>query len=375
MQATNPIKLIDTTLRDGEQAPGVVFFEKEKLRLALMLDDIGIDEIEAGIPAMGERECGIIRKIAQQRLHARVLVWCRAIAADIEQAARTKAPAVHIAFPVSMIQLAAMNRDWQWVKDALPETVAHARREFDHISVGAQDAGRCNPERLHDFLDMLEQLNVPRVRLADTVGILAPSDVMRMVSDVRRRHPSLDIDFHGHNDLGMATANAVSAWQAGASALSLTVNGLGERAGNAALEEVLMIMNRLFGQTRYNVSSLYALCRYVSTISGRPIPEGKPVCGNMAFSHESGIHAKGTLYDKTAYQAFDGRLIGRESACNLFGKHSGRGAVIDLLKKENLFIEETKINLLMEKIRQTAEKDKRNILPAEIIVTYQDLFY
>ncbi|MDR1866287.1 MAG: homocitrate synthase [Bacteroidales bacterium] len=365
--------LIDSTLRDGEQAPGVVFSGKEKMRLAQMLDDTGIDEIEAGIPAVSENECSTIRRICAMNLRARVLVWSRAVKNDVEQAARTEAQAIHIAFPVSDVQLSVMGKQWNWVEDSLPAIVEHARKYFSHVSIGAQDAGRTDADRLHGFVGMLERLNIRRVRIADTVGVLTPADTMRLVQGVRERHPAVGIDFHGHNDLGMATANAVSAWQAGASTLSVTVNGLGERAGNAALEEVLMILTRLYGQDKYDISSLYALCRYVADVSGYPIPKGKAVCGSMAFSHESGIHAKGTLKDKTAYQAFDGKLIGRESARNLFGKHSGKGAVIDLLQKENLRIEEAKIHLLMDKIRRKAQRCKCGVAPAEIIAAYRKL--
>jgi homocitrate synthase NifV len=324
MNGDTSIWLIDSTLRDGEQAPGVAFCKEEKVRLAQMLDETGIDEIEAGTPAMGDVECETIRAVVQMNLHARISVWCRAMMQDIEMAARTGAEAVHIAFPVSDIQLSAFGKSPAWLCETLPATVKTAAQMFAYVSVGAQDAGRADAERLRDFIGLAAENKVSRVRIADTVGILTPLQTAKMIEQVGKQYPALPVDFHAHNDLGMATANAVTAWDAGANALSVTVNGLGERSGNAALEEILMILSHRYGITKYRVSSLYALCRYVADISGRPLPEMKPVSGRWALSHESGIHVRGTIADTLAFQAFDGKTIGRESHEICFGKHSSR---------------------------------------------------
>ena len=227
------IWLIDTTLRDGEQAPGVAFGADDKVRIAHRLDETGIDEIEAGTPVMGAGEQAVIRRIVNEKLHARISVWCRALTTDLEAAAATGARGVHIAFPVSEVQLTALNRSWRWVSDTLPQIVQQAKQLFAHVSVGAQDAGRASQERLERFLQLVACNNVERIRIADTVGILTPLQTAGIIKIIKRY--SLRIDFHAHNDLGMATANAITAWQSGAQALSVTVNGLGERAGNASL--------------------------------------------------------------------------------------------------------------------------------------------
>jgi len=375
MDATRTLWMIDSTLRDGEQAPGVAFSAGEKICLAQMLDVIGIDEIEAGTPAMGKDECHTIRQIVRLNLDARISVWCRALKQDIEHAAGTEAQGIHLAFPVSDIQLATMNKDWNWVKETLPKMVGYARSFFRYVSVGAQDASRCGSDRLFEFTGIAGDQDISRVRIADTVGVLTPVGTMQLIQDIKKSYPDLDIDFHGHNDFGMATANAVTAWQAGASTLSVTVNGLGERAGNAALEEVLMALSRICMKNKYRTSSLFSLCRFVSSISGRPIPEGKPVCGKMAFSHESGIHTRASLSDVIAFQPFDGALVGRESSLNFFGKHSGKGAVVHFLKERNIQVDEPELSFLMKKIHQIAQKNKRNVYPSEIMMACDHLLH
>ncbi|MDR2086746.1 MAG: homocitrate synthase [Dysgonamonadaceae bacterium] len=365
------IWLIDTTLRDGEQAPGVAFAPKEKLRLAQMLDETGIDEIEAGTPAMGESECKTIRTIAEQRLNARICVWSRALKQDIETAASTNAQAVHIAFPVSDIQLHALNKNRKWLNDSLPEMIEQARRHFPYVSIGAQDAGRTSPECLSNFIAMAAQNAVSRIRIADTVGMMTPLQTAGLIHNIHKQYPAIQIDFHAHNDLGMATANAITAWQSGAAAISLTVNGLGERAGNAALEEALMILSQIHRIQKYAIDNLFALCNYVSSISGRPIPESKAVSGKWALSHESGIHAMGTLSDMLAFQAFDGKIIGRKSTEIIYGKHSGKTAFSYLLKQNNINCTEADAGFLLQKIKTLAQNKKQSLNVDEVLTHLQ----
>ncbi len=361
-------------MRDGEQAPGVVFSRKEKLRLAVMLDEVGIDEIEAGIPAMGEEVIGTVRRIVGLKLAARILVWSRALQKDIDLAAQTNADAIHIAFPLSDIQLSAMGKDWHWVKENVPAMVEYAARYFKYVSVGAQDASRCDSGRLADFTGMAVKANACRLRIADTVGFLTPMATMDLLHSIRLFYPALDIDFHAHNDLGMATANSVTAWQSGSKSISVTVNGLGERAGNAALEEFLMAVSLHGGVNKYDISQLYALCRHVSEISGRPIPTGKAVCGQMAFSHESGIHANATCKDPLAFQLYNGEDIGRETFKTLFGTHSGTGALKYLLEQNNIFINDAGISLLKREIYRLS-RERRTCLSLPEVLSISDYLF
>ncbi|MBP1618508.1 MAG: homocitrate synthase [Bacteroidetes bacterium] len=368
-----PPRLIDSTLRDGEQSPGVAFTKKEKIALARMLDSVGVDEIEVGTPAMGEDVCETIRNIVKLRLNSRICVWSRALEEDIDKGALTGAEAIHIAFPVSFRQLEAMGKDWAWVEQRLSHIVNYARKYFQYVSVGAQDASRCDLEQLFRFIDMADNLNVSRIRLADTVGLFTPLSLMGLFEQIRRIYPNLPIDFHGHNDLGMATANALTAWQCGATDLSVTVNGLGERAGNAALEEVVMALSQVVKVNKYETTGLFSLCNYVASISRRPIHDSKPITGNLVFSHESGVHARCTIKDPVSFQAFDGKLVGRESSSNVFGKHSGKASVKNFLQERNLKISESQLNVLLTQIKAIAQENKRCVVPSEIVKAYQSV--
>ena len=268
--------IIDTTLRDGEQAPGVAFSAAEKIRIAGMLAETGVNELEIGYPAVSEEERGTIRTISSLGLPLRLTSWARALWQDIEHALASGTEAVHISFPVSALYLELMGKNYRWVRQQLQELVPRAKEHFRFVSVGAQDATRTRHELLLDFILDAERCGADRVRIADTVGIATPFSVIELVMKITSA-TSLPLEFHAHNDLGMATANALTALEAGCSAVSVSVTGLGERAGNAALEELAVALSLSQKHaTRLNISNLAGLCETVSRSSTARAPLAQP---------------------------------------------------------------------------------------------------
>ncbi|WP_428154260.1 homocitrate synthase/isopropylmalate synthase family protein [Desulfococcus sp.] len=350
------IWLIDTTLRDGEQAPGVAFTADEKLALAERLSAVGVDELEVGTPAMGPAERRTIRRIHARGLPCRLTCWCRALSRDLKLAEACGTGSVHISFPVSGIHMKALATTPAEVLERLARLVDAAGKAFDHVSVGAQDATRAAPDFLREFAVRAEAAGAARLRIADTVGVAAPTAVYRMIRILSAVTDRMALEFHAHNDLGMATANAVSAAEAGASALSVTVNGLGERAGNAALEAVAAALIFATGQfCNISTSGLATLSAYVARISGRPLPPDQPVVGRAVFQHESGIHCDGLIKDPRTYQPFPADTVGREAAAFVLGKHSGSRAVRHLLASVGCPVDRAEAQRLLRHIRRHAE--------------------
>lgn len=342
------IHLIDTTLRDGAQAPGVRFDREDKLAIARDLDAMGIDELEVGIPVMGSAEIADIQKIAGLGLGCRLSVWCRARIEDLAAAGRCGVEGVHISLPVSDIHLQTLGKTRQWVCEQLYTLVPKAQEHFRQVTIGAQDATRAEPAWLVGFAQTACRLGAHRLRIADTVGTSRPQAVAELIKLIRKTSPALPLEFHGHNDLGMATANSLVAVESGAAALSLTVNGLGERAGNAALEQMIMALRQHPDLTcRARSHNLLALCRLVAQTSGRQIPAAQPIVGEMAFTHESGIHCHAMAKNSNSYEPFAPEQIGRNGRRFALGSHSGRAGLRHLLDRAGIAASQEQINELM----------------------------
>jgi len=369
------VHLIDSTLRDGEQAPGVVFSHSEKLEIAAAIAAAGVPELEAGTPAIDEEERADLRAIVDLRLGCRITAWCRAIAQDLDLAASCCVDSVHISFPVSPILLGGLGKDEGWLWSGLLEMVGRARSRFRLVSVGAQDASRADATLLGKFAQAARAAGACRVRVADTVGIWNPLQVWRCFRRLREAAGGLlSLEFHGHNDLGMATANTISAIEGGADAVSVTVNGLGERAGNAPLEEVAMALRHtLESDAGIDTSRLSALCELVARRSERPIHAAKPITGGDVYRHESGIHTAALLKNPTAYQPFRSEETGRMPQPFVIGKHSGSAGVQSALAANGISVPATLGPEILSEVRRRARERKGAVSPQELAMIAQEL--
>jgi homocitrate synthase NifV len=370
------VTLIDTTLRDGAQAVDVVLSHESRVRIAAELYGCGITEIEAGMPAMGPEEQRTIQSIARELPGARIIGWCRAHESDLACAAKCGCDTIHISFPVSDIHLRCLGLKEEWVEKNLPTLVQKARNLAGRVAVGFLDASRTPIARLAKFASMAAQCGVHRIRIADTVGILTPLSCARLIKSLVSRLPGIEFEFHGHNDLGMASANTVTALQSGAKAASVTVNGIGERSGNAALEEVAAALMAV-GTPKapgLRMERIVALCNLLSRIRNEPIPAIKPVTGKNAFRHEAGMHSRAILRDVRAYEPFSPRQIGRLPSAIVAGTHSGSSGVQSMLAASGVSIDRNIAAKLQPRIRETAYKTGRSLGQEEVLAIYKKEF-
>lgn len=364
--------LIDTTLRDGEQAPGVVFTVSEKIRIASLLMEAGIDEIEAGIPIMGEDERDTLRILRKELPAMRLTSWCRGNIRDLDMADACNTGSVHISFPASSILCNAFGKTDAWVIEEMERLIPVAVRRFDHVSVGAQDATRCDMGFLDKMIRLAEECGAERFRIADTVGCATPMMISTLFERLQQKDRRLHLEFHGHNDLGMATANTISAIGAGANAVSLTVNGLGERAGNARLEEVAAALPAALGySSRINFYILQDLCHLVADITKSPIPKDKPITGSDVFTHESGIHCRALIKDLNSYQSFPPHSVGRRPFRIRIGKFSGTAAVNHVLEMKGMEVDMETAARMMPMIRKMALEKKRSLTDHELEMVWK----
>jgi homocitrate synthase NifV len=346
------ISVCDTTLRDGEQAPGIAFSIEEKCSIARLLDEAGVTEIECGTPAMRGEEKLAVERIAALGLRARVSSWNRAVPGDIQHSIDCGLKAVNISLPVSDFQIAhKLGKSRAWVLETLKSIARGAKDRDLYVCIGAEDASRADEAFLLEFAGLAFELGADRLRFSDTIGKLGPFEVYSRVWKLRTSVP-IPVEIHTHNDFGLAVANALAGIKAGAEFVSTTVLGIAERAGSAALEEVVMAAKHVYGLTsNVNIGVLSRLCNAVAEASGRPIPVDKPIVGSHIFSHESEIHAAGVIKNPENYEPFSPEEIGLKRQIVL-GKHSGRRALAFRLERLGINKGNKELRELVAKIRR-----------------------
>jgi len=371
MRKYEQLWIIDSTLRDGLQAPGITLNHSEKKKIALALAEAGINELEAGIPIMDKQEIRFLRGLKHDLPHARITAWCRAREEDILEAARSNVSSIHIAFPVSEIQLKLYEKDWKWVLDSIPRLVGLAREHFDYVSLGAMDATRTSLHDLKQFVHRADAAGVNRVRIADTVGIALPAQIKELFEKLTVNTKAI-LEFHGHNDLGLATANSLAAVEGGAREVSVTISGAGERAGNASLQEVVSALPYQGGvYTTVNKKALTELAQTFQKLSGFDRNLCHPITGEHAFTHESGIHGHGLLNDEKSFCDLSPGDYGHQGHSYAIGTHSGSFMIQRILSDQGVFITREEALAILPKIRKTSQDKHASLKGKEILDLYR----
>ncbi|MFA5867367.1 MAG: homocitrate synthase [Actinomycetota bacterium] len=370
--AARQIKIDDTTLRDGEQTAGVVFSNKEKIEIARLLGELGVHQIEAGIPAMGGDEAETIKKIASMGLPCSVLAWNRTVIADIQKSIDCGVDAVAVSVPTSDIHIEhKLKKSRDWVLESVKESVDFAKKNKLYVSVNMEDASRSDVAYLLEFCQTAKNAGADRVRFCDTLGILDPFQTYQVIKHLYE-NAGIEIEMHTHNDFGMATANALAGLRAGATYVNTTVNGLGERAGNAALEEVVMALKVIEKIDLGMKTQMFRrVSEYVAEASSRTVPIWKAIVGTNCFAHESGIHADGVIKNPLNYEPYAPEEVGLERQI-VIGKHSGSRAIIAKFNEYGIDISQQDADCILEQVRKKALEVKRALFDKELVQLYKN---
>jgi len=350
----------DETMRDGEQTPGVYFSPEEKLQIATALSEIGVDIMDVGIPVVSKEEARGVRLIANAGLNASIMSAARAVRGDVEACIDCDVDEISIFIACSDLHLKyKLNMTREQVLEAAVREVEYARGHGLKVTFVTEDTFRADLDYVTKLYNACIDAGAERIVLSDTIGIMTPSAIQWYLGEVKSRFKPAQLSVHLHNDFGLATSNNLAALEVGVEVPHTCVNGIGERAGNAPFEELVMALEAVYGyKTGIDVSRLYEVSRLVEKLSGIPIPVNKAVVGYNAFSHESGIHADGVIKHTGTYEPMQPERIGRERRF-IFGKHTGSMAVLDKLKRHGLEPTKEQLQEIVNGIKSAAESRRK----------------
>jgi len=358
MGAPKTLRTFDTTLRDGEQTPDIAFSPEEKLKIAKKLDELGVDVIEAGSATVSEGERKAISSIVKEDLQADIFSFCRGLKTDIDEALSCDVDGIHLVIPVSDLHIERkLNSTRGEIKNTARKLTRYAIDHGLKVEISGEDSTRADEDFICEvFSNSLEE-GAERACVCDTAGVSTPEKMHDLISGLRD-DISDPLAVHCHDDFGLATANTLTAIKAGAVEAHLTVNGIGERGGNAALEEVVVALSELYGfEAAINFHKIYETSKLVEEYSGSPIPPSKAIVGENSFAHEAGIHVDGILKDPSTYEPIDPHKIGRKRRF-VVGKHSGKHAIKNKLKEEGIEATQEKIDKILKRIKDEGDCGK-----------------
>ncbi len=376
------VLIFDTTLRDGEQSPGATMTHDEKLEIAEMLDDMGVDIIEAGFPIASEGDFAAVSEIAKRANDSVICGLARAKAGDIERAweavSHAARPRIHTFIGTSPLHRDIPGLSMDQMAEVIHDTVTLARNLCDDVQWSPMDATRTEPDYLCRVVEIAIKAGATTINIPDTVGYAVPRESARIIEMLRERVPGADeITFatHCHNDLGMATANALAAVEAGARQIECTINGLGERAGNTALEEVVMALkvrhDALPFETGVDSRKIIQISRRVAQVSGFPVQFNKAIVGKNAFAHESGIHQDGMLKNRENFEIMRPEDIGLSETNLVMGKHSGRAALRAKLEALGFELGDNQLRDVFLRFKELADR-KKEVFDEDLIALMSD---
>ncbi len=364
------ILFFDTTLRDGEQSPGATMNQHEKLQLARQLERLGVDIIEAGFPASSEGDREAVQKIAREIKNSRIVGLSRSVAEDIETAWRAVSeaalPGIHTFIATSDIHLKHKLRlSRNEVIDRAGKAVRLARSLSDWVEFSCEDATRSDPEFLIEVIETAISEGACSINIPDTVGYSYPLEISQLITTIKNRVKGIGnviVSVHCHDDLGLAVANSLAGILAGARQVECTINGIGERAGNASLEELAMILKTRRAtfqfETNIKTEEIFHTSRLVTAITGLPVQPNKAIVGANAFAHESGIHQDGVIKERTTYEIMDPESVGISKSSLVLGKLSGRHAFRERLQSLGYYLTEDEVNLSFKRFKHLADRKK-----------------